>query len=65
MTYFYERTLAEVTKPIDDDARDHVDTAAEEIVLEVLRRDSPRERLRSEYEAARTSAGSSSRLTSS
>ncbi len=48
--FFYERTLAEVTRSIDDDARDAVDTAAEAIALEVLRRDRPRERLRAEVE---------------
>jgi hypothetical protein len=46
--YFYERTLSELTATVDDDARDHVDTAAEEIALEVLRRDQPRERLAAE-----------------
>ena len=48
--YFYERTLAELTGGVDDDARDHVDTAAEEIALEVLRREQPRERLRAELD---------------
>lgn len=51
VAYFYERTLAEVTKTVDDDARDAVDTAAEAIALEVLKRDHPRERLRAEVEA--------------
>ncbi len=50
VAFFYERTLAEVTKTVDDDARDAVDTAAEAIALEVLRRDHPRERLRAELE---------------
>lgn len=49
--YFYERTLAELTTTVDDDARDGVDTAAEAVALEVLRRDHPRERLRAELEA--------------
>jgi len=48
VAYFYERTLAEIVASSDDDLRDQVDTAAEAIVLEVLRRDTPRERLVSE-----------------
>ena len=51
VAFFYERTLAELTSRVDDDARDHVDTAAEAITLEVLRRDHPRERLRAQLEA--------------
>lgn len=51
IAFFYERTLAELAANVDDDARDHVDTAAEEIALEALRREHPRERLRAEIQA--------------
>jgi hypothetical protein len=50
MAYFYERTVAELTETVDDDARDAVDTAAEAIALELARRDHPRERLGAELE---------------
>lgn len=51
VAYFYERSFAELTKSVDDDARDAVDTAGEEIVLEVLRRGHARDLLRADLEA--------------
>lgn len=49
--WVYERSLSELTKTVDDDARDHVDTAAEEIALELAKQTHPRDRLRAELEA--------------
>lgn len=51
VSFFYAETLAQLTASIDDDARMEIDDAAEAIVLEVLGRDRPRERLASELEA--------------
>jgi hypothetical protein len=45
VAFFYEESLAHITQNVDDDARMEADDAAEAIVLEVLRRDRPRERL--------------------
>lgn len=51
VAWLYERSVAELTKTVDDDARDHVDTAAEEIALELAKQAHPRDRLRAEIEA--------------
>lgn len=51
VAFFYEETLAQITQNIDDDARMNADEATEAIVLEVLRRERPRERLLAELEA--------------
>lgn len=51
VAFFYEESLAQITQNVDDDARMAADEAAEAIVLEVLRRDRPRERLRAELES--------------
>lgn len=51
VAWLYERSLAELTKTVDDDARDHVDTAAEEIALELAKQTHPRERLREQVDA--------------
>jgi hypothetical protein len=50
VAFFYEESLAQITQNVDDDARMEVDEAAEAIVLEVLRKDRPRERLIAELE---------------
>jgi hypothetical protein len=50
VAFFYEETLAQITKNVDDDARMNADEAAEAIVLEVLRRERPHERLLIELE---------------
>lgn len=46
VAFFYEQTLETLVKGHDDKARAHADVAAEQITLEVVRRDHPRERLR-------------------
>lgn len=50
VAFFYEESLAQITQNVDDDARLAADEAAEAIVLEVLRRDRPRERLLADLE---------------
>jgi hypothetical protein len=45
VAFFYEETLAQLTKNVDDDARMSADEAAEAIVIELLSHDRPRERL--------------------
>lgn len=45
VAFFYGETLASLTKNIDDDARLSTDEAREAILLELLARDRPRERL--------------------
>jgi len=51
VAWLYERSVAELTKTVDDDARDNVDTAAEEIALELAKNAHPREQLHAEIEA--------------
>lgn len=58
-SFFYEQTLADVTRSVDDDARDQTDTAVEAIVIEVLAKDRPRERLVAELEAFLAERGDS------
>lgn len=48
--FFYEETFAQITQNVDDDARMAADEAAEAIVLEVLKRDRPRDLLLAELE---------------
>jgi hypothetical protein len=50
VAFFYEETLASLTRNIDDDARMEADAAVEGIVLEVLRLERPRERLIADLE---------------
>jgi hypothetical protein len=50
VAFFYEETFASLTSRVDDDARMSVDEAAEGVVLEVLGKDRPRERLLAELE---------------
>src|SRR5690606_24377300 len=50
VAFFYEETLATMTKNVDDDVRMNADEAVEAIVLEALGRDRPRERLLAELE---------------
>lgn len=50
VAFFYEESLAQITKNFDDDARLEVDEAAVAITLEVIRRGRPRERLLAELE---------------
>ncbi|MBX3264678.1 MAG: hypothetical protein KF782_33710 [Labilithrix sp.] len=50
VAFFYEESLAKITANVDDDARMNADDAALAIVLEVLERDRPRERLLAELE---------------
>jgi hypothetical protein len=50
VAFFYEETLAQVTQNVDDDARMEADEAVEAIVLEVLRNERPKERLRAELQ---------------
>lgn len=50
VAFFYEESLAQITENVDDDARMEADDAAQAIVLEVLRRDRPRERLAAELQ---------------
>jgi hypothetical protein len=48
--FFYEETLAQLLRSVDDDARMDADDAALEIALEVVHRERPRERLIAELE---------------
>jgi hypothetical protein len=48
VAFVYEQTFAQLTRTIDDDARIGIDEAGEAILLEVLRKDRPRERLQAE-----------------
>ncbi|MBN9167036.1 MAG: hypothetical protein J0I07_39255 [Myxococcales bacterium] len=50
VAFFYEESLAQITQNVDDDARMNADEAALAIVLELLRKDRPRERLIAELE---------------
>jgi hypothetical protein len=50
VAFFYAETLAQITQNVDDDARMEADEAVLAIVLEVLRKDRPRERLLAELE---------------
>lgn len=50
IAFFYEESLSKITQNVDDDARMDADEAAESILLEVLRSERPRERLRAELE---------------
>ena len=50
VAFFYEESLSQITKNVDDDARMAADEAAEAIVLEILGRERPRERLLAELE---------------
>ena len=50
VAFFYEESLSKITQNVDDDARMAADGAGEAIVLEVLRRERPRERLLAELE---------------
>ncbi len=50
VSFFYEESLSQITQNVDDDARMAADEAVEGIVLEVLKRDRPRERLVAELE---------------
>lgn len=50
VTFVYEQSLSQVTQNVDDDARMAADEAVEAIVLEVLKRDRPRERLLAELD---------------
>lgn len=49
--YVYEQTLAETTSRVDATTRSAVDDAVMHVVLEILRRDRPRERLHAELDA--------------
>lgn len=50
VAFFYEESLAKITENVDDDARMSADDAALAIVLEVLTKERPRERLLAELE---------------
>ena len=50
VAFFYEESLSQITQNVDDDARMAADEAAEAIVIEVLRRESPRAQLLAELE---------------
>lgn len=50
VAFFYEESLAKITANVDDDARMNADDAALAIVLEVLTKERPRERLLAELE---------------
>jgi hypothetical protein len=60
VAFFYEETLAEILKNVDDDARMSADEATEQIVLAVLGHDRPRERLRADLETLLTEHGDDS-----
>lgn len=55
--FFYEESLSQMTKNVDDDARMSADDAAEAVLLEILKRDRPRERLLAELESFVTEHG--------
>lgn len=50
VAFFYEETIADLTKNVDDDARMAIDDVAEAVLLEVLHHDRPRARLLAELE---------------
>jgi hypothetical protein len=50
VAFFYEQAIADLVSTVDDAATGHVDAATEAVVLRVLERERPRERLRAELE---------------
>ncbi len=50
VAFFYDESLKKLTANVDDDARMEADAAAEEITVEILRRERPRAQLQAELE---------------